>query len=98
MPGVELGARYRAGREGARVIYRDGTSVQLQPFASIRFDHQPLKIEGRLVRVRRGHLLYEAPRITAEEWKSLERGRADLAAGRSASFDSVEALIEDLDQ
>lgn len=70
MTGVELGARYRAGRDGALVIFRDGTTTRLAPFSSIRFEHQPLKIEGRLVRVRRGHLLYEAPALTPDETKT----------------------------
>jgi hypothetical protein len=59
---VELGVRYRAGRDGARIVYRDGSATQLQPFASIRFDHVPLKIEGKLTRVRRSFLPYETKR------------------------------------
>jgi hypothetical protein len=56
---LELGVRYRAGRDGARIDFRDGHSIQLQPFASIRLEQQPLKITGQLLQVRRRRIVLE---------------------------------------
>lgn len=40
---------YRTGKDGARVVYRDGTTVQHAPFALVMFSRVPLKVDGRLV-------------------------------------------------
>jgi hypothetical protein len=48
--GVELHVRYRAGRDGARIVFRDGSVVQLAPFAPFRFETMPRRIEGQLRR------------------------------------------------
>jgi len=50
--GVELHVRYRAGRAGARIVFRDGSVVQLAPFAIYRFESLPQRIEGHLVRTK----------------------------------------------
>lgn len=50
---LELGVRYRAGRQGAQVVLADGSSLQLAPFAAIRFESLPVSIVGSLVRTRR---------------------------------------------
>jgi len=52
---VELGVRYRAGREGAKIVLVDGSYIDLAPFASIRLESPPVSIVGRLVRTRRRH-------------------------------------------
>lgn len=71
MSGVELGARYRAGPDGVLVTFRHGSVAQLAPFASIRFNEQPQKIEGRLFRVgRRNQPVYEAPTLEPPEVKA----------------------------
>jgi len=48
---VELGVRYRAGRDPVTITRRDGSIVQLKPFASIRFEELPIEIKGKLTRV-----------------------------------------------
>lgn len=48
---VELGVRYRAGREPVTIICHDGSVAQLKPFASIRFEKVPREIKGKLSRV-----------------------------------------------
>ena len=59
MSGVELGRRYRAGAEGARITFEDGRVLQLLPYGSFTFKAQPKKIEGKLTRVRRGRPVHE---------------------------------------
>ena len=64
---VELGQRYRAGKDGAHVVFVDGSETQLAPFARIRFEQRPRSITGKLLRVgRRGHLQFEAPELKPE--------------------------------
>ena len=67
--GVELHVRYRTDREGARIAFRDGSVVQLAPFSSFRFDTLPLRIEGRLVRVRPRNAAH-APTLRTYEVKA----------------------------
>jgi hypothetical protein len=60
MPMIELGVRYRAGREGAKIVLADGSYIELAPFASIRFESSPTSIVGRLVRTRRRQRSHDA--------------------------------------
>lgn len=70
MSGVELGARYRAGLGGVRIVFRDGTVVQLAPRAVYTFSSYPLKIEGRLFLVTdRGVVRYEVSALGQREIK-----------------------------
>jgi hypothetical protein len=56
---LELGVRYRAGRDPVAITHRDGRVVQLDPFQPIRFREPPLKIDGRLYRTVRGRVRLE---------------------------------------
>lgn len=70
MGGVEMGALYKAGRGGVRVVWRDGTVSTYPAFSTVIFDHQPLTIEGRLLRVGpRNTLQHEAPALVPPEVK-----------------------------
>jgi hypothetical protein len=61
---VVVGAVYRTGAEGARVVYRDGTATQHGAFTLLRFQRHPYKIEGRLYPVTNQAVPgYEAPAL-----------------------------------
>jgi len=56
---LELGVRYRAGRDPVTITYRDGHVVQLERFQSVRFLEVPQRIDGKLYRMVRGRLRLE---------------------------------------
>lgn len=54
-----LNTAYRAGKDGARLVFRDGSAVQLAPFAVVVCHRHPLKVEGRLYPVEAVGVGYE---------------------------------------
>jgi hypothetical protein len=63
---VDTGATYRAGRGGVRITWRDGSTTSHSAGVRFRFDKEPLRIEGRLIRMRPGGVSYEAPTMEPE--------------------------------
>lgn len=65
----EIGTVYRTGKDGLRVVYRDGKVDRHGPFSLVMFQRHPLKIEGRFYRVTQRGLSYEAPALEPREVK-----------------------------
>jgi len=64
---VEVGARYRVGHEGVRLIFDDGVEMVVPARRTICFVREPRTIVGRLYRVADdGSLVFEAPELHAQ--------------------------------
>lgn len=58
---LSLETTYLVGPGGVRVVWADGSQANLRARTTVRFERPPLRVTGRLIPLRNGHVTVETP-------------------------------------